>query len=287
MGAWGGGLYDSDFASDLRADIDGYMRAPISDDDILDKIDEVHGRGHDGEHSDGFDYWLVLADQLERRGIHRPEIFARAIAIIEHGEDLRALEKLDANPATIARRRKDTAKLLDRLRNPRPPRKRRPLKTPQPMLFEVGDALIWPTDKGTSRSKYLVWGKPFQQDGWGFGVITAAGHDYGVFAYYAMRNLMWRSAERPTLADAAHCRRSYHSGGALTAEGAEFIGVEKIGRVGADVLGPPPDHWWKVGLRFGLDAFNSFSEEKFGHPPASGMDLFPDEPDQRPLPPTV
>ena len=287
MGAWGGGLYDSDFGCDMRADIAGYMRAPISDDEILAAVEQAHGLGHDGEHIDGFDYWLVLADQLERRGIHRPEIFDRAIGIIERGEDIAALIKLDAKPGMVEKRRKVDAELLERLRNPRPPKKRRPLKTPQPLLFEVGDLLIWPTDKGTRNSEYPAWGIPFRQDGWGFGVITAAQHDYGVFAHYAMRHLMWRRADRPTVSDAPNCRRSYHYGGGLSRKYLEFVGVEKIGQVGPDVLGPPPEHWWKIGLNFGLDAFNSFSEKKYGYPPASGVDMFPDEPDQRPIPETL
>jgi hypothetical protein len=284
MGAWGGGLYESDFACDLRADITGYMRAPLSDDELLAKLAEAHGQGHDGEHVEGFDYWLVLADQLERRGIPRQDIFDRAIAIIERNEDIAALEKLGAGKATAAERRKVTAELLQRLRNPRPAKKRRPLKKPQPLLFEVGDALIWPTDKGTCNSEYPAWGIPFQPDGWGFGVITAAGHDYDVFAHYAIRHLMWRSTERPTLKDSPRCRRSYHYGGGLSQRRLEFVGVQKIGQVGPDVLGPPPEHWWTIGLNFGLDAFNSFSEKKYGYPPASGVDMFPEEPDQRPLP---
>jgi hypothetical protein len=284
MGAWGGGLYDSDFGCDLRADIIGFMRAPISDDELLAEIEQAHGLGHDGEHVDGFDYWLVLADQLERRGIRRQDIFDRAIRIIERGEDVSALAKLDAGAKTLEKRRKVCSELLARLRSPRPEKKRRPLKKPQPLLFEVGDALIWPTDKGTCNSKWPAWGIPFQADGWGFGVITATGHDYGVFAYYAMRHLMWRRAERPSVSDAPHCRRSYHYGGSLSLEYLDFVGVEKIGEVGPDVLGEPPEHWWKIGLNFGLDAFNSFSEKKYKYPPSSGVDMFPGEPDQRPLP---
>ena len=38
MGAWGGGLYDSDFARDLKGMIRGIWRAPLSDDEILAEI---------------------------------------------------------------------------------------------------------------------------------------------------------------------------------------------------------------------------------------------------------
>ena len=124
MGAWGGGLYDSDGARDLKALIAGILRAPLTEDEVLAEVRTAHGRVDDP------DYWLVLADQLEQRGIPRPDVFARAIGIIEDGEDVAELEALAASPKTIARRRKDTAQLLERLRNPRPAKARRPLRTP-------------------------------------------------------------------------------------------------------------------------------------------------------------
>ena len=35
MGAWGGGIYDSDFARDLKGTINGVLRAPLTDDEIF------------------------------------------------------------------------------------------------------------------------------------------------------------------------------------------------------------------------------------------------------------
>jgi hypothetical protein len=148
MGAWGGGLYDSDFARDLKGTINGVLRAPLSDEEVLAEIWASHGEG--AVAADALDYWLVLADQLERRGIRRQDVFERAIAIVEAGEVVAMLEQLEAEPKTIAERRKETAKLVERLRDPRPAKPRRPLKTPQPLLLEPGEALTWPTDRGDS-----------------------------------------------------------------------------------------------------------------------------------------
>jgi hypothetical protein len=75
MGAWGGGLYDSDYARDLKGTIKGVPRAPLSDDEILSEIWASHGTR--ATESDAHDYWLVLADQLERCGMRRPDVFAR------------------------------------------------------------------------------------------------------------------------------------------------------------------------------------------------------------------
>jgi hypothetical protein len=109
MGAWGGGLYDSDFARDLKGTINGVLRAPLSDEEVLAEIWASHGEG--AVAADALDYWLVLADQLERRGIRRQDVFERAIAIVEAGEVVAILEQLEAEPKTIAERRKETAKL--------------------------------------------------------------------------------------------------------------------------------------------------------------------------------
>jgi hypothetical protein len=287
MGAWGGGLYQSDFGSGLRADISGFLKAPLSDDELLAKIAGMHGSGEDDDHVDAFDYWLVLADQLERRGFHRQDVFDRAIRIIEGGEDVAALERLDAEAGMIVARRKETGLLLERLRNPRPAKPRRALSKPQPLLFEVGEALIWPTDRGNPFSEFLpVDRDEFEPDGWGFGIITDSGHEYGVFAFYALQVLMWRRPERPSVELAAHCRRSDHHYGTVGKRALEHLRVERLGKVPPEALGPAPEPRTseKNGLDFGLDAFNHecWNFLKFPHPAPSGTPLDPDEPDQRP-----
>lgn len=83
MGAWGGGLYDSDFARDLRATITGMLRAPLGEDDLLTEFVARVGDGVDG--AEALDGWLVLADRFERRGMPRRAIFERAIEIVETG----------------------------------------------------------------------------------------------------------------------------------------------------------------------------------------------------------
>jgi hypothetical protein len=243
MGAWGGGLYDSDFALDLKATINGVLRAPLSDDEVLAEIRASHGQRVG---ADALDYWLVLADQLERRGMRRSEVFERAIAIVEAGEDVAILEELEAEPETIAERRKATAKLVERLRVPRPAKPRRPLKEPQPLLLERGEALTWPTDRGGSINPYvredLLWKLGgFTQDGWGFGIVTAAGHHYDVLAWYAVQVLKWRRAERPSPELAVHCPRSAYHYGTISELHLKRARVERLGLVPDAALGPPPE----------------------------------------------
>jgi hypothetical protein len=305
MGAWGGGLYDGDYALDLKATIKGVLRAPLSDDEVLAEIWASHGER--AEEADALDYWLVLADQLERLGIRRPDIFERAIAIVEAGEDVAMLAELEAEPKTIAERRKDTAKLLARLRDPRPAKPRRPLKAPQPLLLELGEGIAWPTDGGNSINPYVPEDKlwklgGFTQDGWGFGIVTDAGHHYRVLAYYAVQVLKWRRAERPSPELAMHCPRSPHRYGTFSQQHLKRTRVERLGRVPDAALGPPPEldvarrsarraALEDIGLSaaFGLDAWNHYVWPglKFPFPAPSGAPLDPDEPDQRAAPTTA
>ena len=302
MGAWGGGLYDGDYALDLKATIKGVLRAPMSDDEVLAELWTSYGER--AAEADALDYWLVLADQLERCGIRRPEIFDRAIAIIEAGEDLAMLKELEAEPKTIAERRKETTKLLARLRDPRPSKRRRPLKAPQPLLLEPGEALTWPTEGGNAINPYVaedqLWKLGgFAPDGWGFGIVTDAGHHFQVLAYYVAVVLKWRRPERPSPELAAHCPRSSHRYGTLSELHMKRVRLVRIGRVPDAALGPPPepDEVRKKSRRaalediplaamLGLDAWNStiWPGLKFPLPAPSGTPLDPDEPDQRPEP---
>ena len=300
MGAWGGGIYSSDYALDLKGTINALLRAPLSDDELLAELWTSHGER--AVENDALDYWIVLADQLERHGLRRPEIFERATAIVESGADVAALQSLSASASTIASRRRDTAKLLARLRDPRPAKPRRPLKTPQPLLFEVGEAITWPTDGGESINPYVredqLWRLGgFTQDGWGFGIITDAGRVCGVLAYYAVQVLRWRRPERPAVDLAVHCVRSAHRYGTLTPLRLQRTKLERLGRVPNEAMSPPPSRAIaersarkaafediSLSAAFGIDAWNHWflGGVKFVYPAPSGTPIDPDAPDQRP-----
>ncbi|MDF3073492.1 MAG: hypothetical protein K0S54_1159 [Alphaproteobacteria bacterium] len=304
MGAWGGGLYGSDFALDLKGTIKGMLRAPLSDDEALAEIWTAHGKG--ASDIEALDYWLVLADQLERQGLLRRDVFERARAIIDGGEDVAALQALGASSARIAARRRETGELLARLRRPRPASQRKPLKKPQPLLLEKSEALTWPTDKGCSINPYvreeLLWKLGgFTQDGWGFGVVAEAGHQFHVLAYYAIRVLQWRRPARPAAELAVHCRSSDNYYGTLSRLHLQRAKVERLGRAPPAALAPTAESAWdrrqardavlrnlSVTGNFGMDAWNTWwSHAKFPHDPPSGRPLDPGEPDQRPPPPSV
>jgi hypothetical protein len=115
------------------------------------------------------------------------------------------------------------------------------VKTPQPLLLERGEALIWLTDGGNSINPYVPEDQRwklggFTQDGWGFGIVTEAGHHYQVLAYYAVQVLKWRREERPTPALAVHCPRSPYLYGTIDTLRLTRARVERLGRVPDEAL---------------------------------------------------
>ncbi|MEM6974595.1 MAG: hypothetical protein AAF577_17575 [Pseudomonadota bacterium] len=300
MGSWGGGIYDSDHAVDLKATIEGIVRAPISDDAMLDELWATHGDG--AEDLEAMDYWLVLASEFERRGLFRDAVAERALAIIAEERDIAELSDLGAEDDTLAARRRDAAKLRARLENPRPARPRRVVKKPQPLLFEVGTAICWPTRDGEAINPYSPTADPevagFAPNGWGFGVIGAAGHLFHVLAYHALWPLKWRRNARPSADLAIHCARADLRCGTLTKAQVRKMGIEALGPVAPEAMGPLPADLAAsartaviggIGLSNAimLDAWNLYQPTalKFPIPAPSATPIDPDEPDQRPPPP--
>ena len=298
MGAWGGGLYDSDFGRDLKSTIKGVWRTPLSDDEILAEIGMPTPSGPDDV--EALDHILILADQFERAGCPRQEIFDRAIAIMERGEDLGALEALDAEAGVLTRRRKVHSELLERLRSPRPAKARRPLAKPQPLLFELGEAIAWPTDKGNCINPYVAEDQlhrlgGFNQDGWGFGIVSDVGHLFGVLAYHSVQALKWRKPERPSREQAAQCPRSEHHYGTMGQVHFDRLKIERLGVVDPFAMGPPhdPKISQKAARKAALEDIGlskAFGWDAFDHavwPGPKFMFLAPspaatDEPDVRP-----
>ncbi len=135
----------------------------------------------------------------------------------------------------------------------------------------------------------------FTQDGWGFGVVTDAGHQFHVLAFYAVQVLMWRRAERPSPELAVHCPRTEHLYGTTGKLHLERARVERLGRVPKEAIGTPPEPGYArresrrvtiagAGLSsaFGYDAWNHFvipAEVRL--PCTLGNATRPDEADQR------
>ena len=140
MGAWGAGLYSSDMAADMRAVIKSALRLPFDEDRIVDVLrDCERNAASDPDSEDHTTFWLVLADQFEKRGVAHAPTREKAIAIIDRGDDLIMMEKLGMKQTDLRKRGAKLAELQARLAAaPRPLKPRATIKAPEPYVLEMG-----------------------------------------------------------------------------------------------------------------------------------------------------
>ncbi len=99
MGAWGIGLYSSDFAQDLGGAVKAVARLPFPPEALLRYLATTEpGSADNPKDEDHTVFWLTVADQFARRGIDCPAAQERAMAIIADGADL-AMMAWTRNPS--------------------------------------------------------------------------------------------------------------------------------------------------------------------------------------------
>lgn len=198
VGTWGAGLYDSDYASDLRASLKAVTRLPLDGPALLRVLAE-----HEGEPDpdDQNVYWLVVADQFCKMGVACPEAQANALEIIEHGRDLELCTRLGMSATLLKKRAKILDALAARLRE-WPAKKRKTMARPDPLLLQVGEVVVYPTSAGEpvnpyrgERQKNPEW----VQDGWGAAVVVEADLLFGYLAWYRPIVSQHSWSEKPAL----------------------------------------------------------------------------------------
>src|SRR5262249_4113495 len=139
MGVWGTGLYSSDMATDMRATIKSVLRLPFDEDRIVDIMRDCENRAaNDPGDEDYTTFWLVLADQFEKRGVAHAQTRNKAMTIIDQGDDLTMMEKRGMKPADLHKRGAKLAELRARLAAaPRLSKPRATIDAPEPYLFEL------------------------------------------------------------------------------------------------------------------------------------------------------
>jgi hypothetical protein len=212
MGVWGTSLYSGDFAMDLRGTIGAVLRLPFDVDklvDILCEREPTAAMNPDDE--DHTTFWIVLADQFAKRGVDSERARSKALAIIDAGEDIATLEKLGMKPADIRKRRKMLYEVRARiLEKPGAPKQRATLKTPQPLVMETGDVLVYPTCGGRSINPYYAskelnvyydkgGPRPWEQDGWAAMVVIDCGRAFGFLSWYRGVTLAYAQPRKPSI----------------------------------------------------------------------------------------
>src|SRR5690349_20399353 len=103
MGTWGAKLYDDDFASDLKNTLALLCKVPAKGDQLLEHLRQMFGEP-DPSDDNGLLFWLVTADQFERRGIQCKKVTQTALSIIKKGTDLSNAKKRGADEIYLRKR---------------------------------------------------------------------------------------------------------------------------------------------------------------------------------------
>ena len=207
MGAWGAGLYSSDMAADMRAVIKSALRLPLDEDRIVGILRDCERRtADDPDDEDHTTFWLVLADQFEKRGVAHAPTRQKAIAIIDRGDDLDMMEKRGMKQADLRKRGAKLAELRARLAAaPRASKPRPTIKAPEPYVLEIGVLYACPVRGGNINprgGKTNFDGSPWIPDGWRQFVILNRGRAFDYLAWYQPLVCKKPVGEKPRLADA-------------------------------------------------------------------------------------
>ena len=213
MGAWGEGIYDDDEALDLRDTIRLLSKIPLSGDAIVDILlnEFEHGENLDDDGCPTF--WIVVADQFEKKGISCPRAFELAIRAIETGADINDLQSRGMEDKGLVNREKITANLLPRLQLPRD-KKRSQGKNPMRNCAQAGQIYTFPTMGGTGFNAWFPsWERSgFQPDGWGALVIVETGLVFDWYPYCSYSALVVRANRKPSLEDALNSKTMFRDG---------------------------------------------------------------------------
>ncbi|HEU4777814.1 MAG TPA: hypothetical protein VFS95_13400 [Telluria sp.] len=239
MGIWNAGLYDDDNAADLKTTLALVCKVPGDGDRLLNIVSEATGaKSDDGE--DAW-YWLVLADQFEKRGLASERVRARALALIEGGADLAHARANGADDTYLNKRAAVLAELGARIRAPRPLKPVKKAGKPPELVLQTGQVYAFPTMDGRAWTPYRpANAAPFAPDGWGALVVLDTGRAFGWLPWVALASLTVDPGRKPTLEQAVQGRLIPH----LQTQGAgryvpkrahaAGLGLELLGEVRLD-----------------------------------------------------
>jgi len=178
-----------DFAADPRETIRAISRLPFDGDRLVELL--CHSEATAANHPEDEDYtafWLVVADQICRRGIVSQRARDEAFSIIEPGRNLEVLSKLGGSASALRKRQRDLEELRKRLEaQPAIDKKRPVLRQPQRDLMEIGDVFVYPTSGGGMINPYFrtkdEMPDGWHPDGWGAMILVDRGRAFGFIAW--------------------------------------------------------------------------------------------------------
>src|SRR5262249_12252593 len=147
-----------------------------------------HEAADDPNDEDHTTFWLVLADQFEKRGIAHTPTREKAIAIIDRGDDLAMMEKLGMKPADLRKRGAKLAALRARLAlAPDGSAPRATIKAPEPYVLEFGVLYACPVNGSDCLNPYFSKkhfdASPWRPDGWRQFIVLDRGRAFDYLAW--------------------------------------------------------------------------------------------------------
>lgn len=246
MGTWGAALYDDDTANDLRNALAVVCKVPADGDRLLELLAAMYPQ-RDPADDDGALFWLVTADQFERRGIACRTVATTALSIIDQGTDLTAARARGADEGFLRQRSQVLDELARRLRAPRPLKPRPKAGRPPDAVLETGELFTFPTMSGWALHPHrLAVDPPFVADGWGALVVLATGRAFDWLPWCALAALTVAHDRKPSLDEAMGAKLLFHpqnDGAGLYVPKrahARTMGLEPLGRVALDQAAVKP-----------------------------------------------
>lgn len=236
MGTWGPGLYANDTARDLKPVVSTLIRLPFSADEIVAQLVRRNREVAEQIDNPGYaSFWLVVADQLHRKGIPAPTVFERAIEIIVSGTDARVQAALGMEPSDLAARARALEALCKKL------------SRPQKLLMHAGDVMVAPLQDSLPHadgrrhplSRYQVR-NPYRRDeaftpaGWTAFIVLSQIHAFGYLAVYCVMVLRGKRPlpQKPEVSFlASHGPWGIMLPGMCPRVHFQRMGLERVGRV--------------------------------------------------------
>lgn len=244
MGAWGAGLYSDDYALDLKTTVSTVCRLPLDGDEILELLVGMEPAATEPADEDHTTFWLVVADQLHRRGI-ATEASTKASEIISEGTNLDVLRELGMSDSDLKKRSGKLKELGAKLSGPLESKARRTLKSPQAIPVQPGEVYVFEVDSQANAYNPYVTDRSkarFEPVGWSCCLVVQTGHAFDYLAWVQLAPDLEPSLKRPTLQQAIKridTRRT--DVGTLPASHVERMGWELLGRVSPPDVPPSSD----------------------------------------------
>lgn len=213
MGVWSTSLYGGDFAMDLRSTVAAVVRLPFEPERLVEILTETEPSAANNPRDPGYTaFWLVVADQFAKRGIPCDRPRDTALRILAESLDESAMADLGMKAGDLLKRQRMLNQLKERLTviPPSPPKPRKVIRNPQPLLMSPGDILVYPTCYGkainpcfSSKDKDWVYRERqrlrWTQTGWAAIAIVDCGRAFGFLAWYRALTVAESTAEKPSL----------------------------------------------------------------------------------------